>query len=252
MATLPGMEHYARVNILDGRAVRLPKGDVREAISLDNDPVSRALGWEAKGADRLYVVDLDAAAYRDDKNRPLIGAIVEAVGIPVSVAGGIRSAADIGRMLDGFGVDQVGMGTAAINNEVQLWDLCRENPGRIFVTLDVLPDEELATRGWTAGSDRFLEQVLIELSSAGVAGFHVQAANRDALVEPSNLGILSEALQVVTEPVIASGGARDLADLTSLRDLEREGRKLQGVVVGREITEGRFGIADAKALIDAG
>ena len=107
MATLPGMDLYARVNILDGRAVRLPKGDVREAISLDNDPVSRALGWEAKGADRLYVVDLDAAAYRDDKNRPLIGAIVEAVGIPVSVAGGIRSAADIGRMLDGFGVDQV-------------------------------------------------------------------------------------------------------------------------------------------------
>jgi phosphoribosylformimino-5-aminoimidazole carboxamide ribonucleotide (ProFAR) isomerase len=68
-------------------------------------------------------------------------------------------------------------------------------------------------------------------------------------VEPSNLGILGEALAVVTEPVIASGGARDVADLTALRDLERDGRHLQGVVFGREITEGRFTIEQAEAIL---
>jgi phosphoribosylformimino-5-aminoimidazole carboxamide ribonucleotide (ProFAR) isomerase len=230
------MDLYARINILDGRAVRLPKGDVREAISLDSDPVARAVGWVAKGADRLFVVDLDAAAYRDDRNRTLIGEIVDAVDVPVYAAGGIRSAADVSRMLDDLGVAQVGMGTAAINN----------------VTLDVLPNEELATRGWTAGSGRFLEEVLISLSSAGVAGFHVQAANRDALTEPSNLGILAEALTVAEEPVIASGGARDLKDLAGLRDLEAGGRRLDGVIVGREITEGRFTVEEAQALIGAG
>ncbi len=51
------MHLYARINILNGRAVRLPKGDIREAISLDSDPVGRAIGWVAKGADRLFVVD---------------------------------------------------------------------------------------------------------------------------------------------------------------------------------------------------
>jgi phosphoribosylformimino-5-aminoimidazole carboxamide ribotide isomerase len=243
------MDLYARINILDGRAVRLPKGDVRQAISLDADPVARAVGWVEKGADRLFVVDLDAAAYRDTKNRPIIRAIVEAVDVPVLAAGGVRSGADVDCMLGDLGVAQVGMGTAAINNEVQLWELCREHPGRIFVTLDVLPDEELATRGWTAGSGRYLEEVLIAMSSAGAAGFHVQSANRDALAEPSNLGILGAALQVVSEPVIASGGARDLKDLIALRDLEREGRRLQGIVVGREITEGRFTIEEARVLV---
>ena len=243
------MDLYARINILDGRAVRLPKGHLGEAISLDSDPVGRAVGWAKKGADALFVVDLDAAAYRDVKNRPIIREIVEAVDIPVHAAGGVRSAADVECMLEDVGVAQVGMGTAAINNQVQFWDLCRDNPGRIFVSLDVLPNEELATRGWTAGSGRYLEEVLIELSSAGAAGFHVQQANRNALVEPSNLGILSETLSVVSEPVIAAGGARDIADLTSLRDLCRDERCLAGVVVGREITEGRFTIEAAKALL---
>ena len=60
------------------------------------------------------------------------------------------------------------------------------------------------------------------------------------------------ALRIVSEPVIASGGARDMADLTALRDLEVDGRSLQGVVVGREITEGRFTIEEAQALLGDG
>jgi len=87
------MEPYARVNILDGRAVRLPYGDVHDAIALDDDPVNRAKGWIAKGADRLHIVDLDAAAYGDYKNRDLIGDIIKAVDVPVQVGGGIRSQA---------------------------------------------------------------------------------------------------------------------------------------------------------------
>ncbi|HSL82969.1 MAG TPA: HisA/HisF-related TIM barrel protein, partial [Thermoanaerobaculia bacterium] len=230
------MELFARINILDGRAVRLPHGDVREAIALDADPVARAVGWVEKGADRLLVVDLDAAAYRDYKNRPIIADIKASVDVPVHASGGVRSRPEVTRMLEDVGVDRVGMGTAAIFDQVLLWDLCRDYPNRIFVSLDVLPGEELATRGWTAGSGRYLEEVLIELSSAGVCSFHVMQANRDSLVEPSNLGFLSAALRIVTEPVIASGGARDLQDLAHLHDLEVEGRRLAGVVVGREIT----------------
>jgi phosphoribosylformimino-5-aminoimidazole carboxamide ribotide isomerase len=244
------MDLCARINILDGRAVRLPHGDVREAIALDADPVSRAQSWIDKGAHCLFIADLDAAAYLDYRNRSVIAEIVKAVDVPVCASGGVRSAPEVARMLDDVGVHQVGMGTAAIDDQVLIWDLCREYPGRILVSLDVLPDEELVTRGWTAGSGRYLEEVLIELSSAGVAGFHIQQAGRDSLTEPSNLGILGEALEVVSEPVIASGGARDLADLTSLRDLERDGRKLRGLIVGREVTEGRFTLDQAQEILD--
>jgi phosphoribosylformimino-5-aminoimidazole carboxamide ribotide isomerase len=243
------MDLYARVHILDGRAVRLPKGDIREAIALDASPVSRARSWISKGADRLHVVDLDAAAYLDYQNRDLIREIIEDVDVPVQVAGGIRSTPEVERMLDDVGAWRIVMGTAATEDQVLIWELCRRYPGRIMVALDVHPNEEIATRGWQVNSGRFLEEVLIELSSAGAAGFVVSEARRDALVEQSNLGILRHAMQIVTEPVIAGGGARDVPDLQSLVDLEVDGRRLRGLIVGREITEGRFTMEQAMEML---
>lgn len=242
------MDLYARVNILDRKAVRLPTGDVTEAISLDADPVERARGWVTKGADLLHIVDLDAAAYGDYENRPLLGEIIQSVDIPVQIAGGVRSPAEVERILD-LGAYRVVMGTAAIENQVMIWELCREYPDKIVVSLDVHPDEELVTRGWTVDSGRYMEEVLIELSSAGVVGFMVTEAGRDALVEQANLGILQRALGMVSEPIVASGGARDMEDLVSLVGLEADGRRLDGVVVGREISEGRFTMKEARAAL---
>lgn len=242
------MDLYARVNILDRKAVRLPHGDVKEAISLDADPIERARGWVSKGADRLHIVDLDAAAYGDYENRPLIAELIAAVNVPVQVAGGVRSPAEVERLL-GYGAWRVVMGTAAIENQVMLWEICREFPDTVAVSLDVRPDEELAIRGWTVDSGRYLEEVLIELSSAGVSSYLVQEAGRDALVEQANLGILRRAMGMVAEPMIAAGGARDVEDLRHLAELEESGRRLGGVVVGREITEGRFTMEQARSVL---
>jgi phosphoribosylformimino-5-aminoimidazole carboxamide ribotide isomerase len=244
------MDLYPRIHILDGKAVRLPKGDIREAISLDASPVSRARSWISKGAQRLHVVDLDAAAYLDYRNRELIREIIEDVDVPVQVAGGIRSTPEVERMLDDLGAWRIVMGTAAIEDQVLIWDLCRKHPGKIMVAIDVNPNEEVATRGWQVNSGRYLEEVLIELSSAGAAGFVVSEARRDVLIEHSNLGILRHAMEIATEPIIAGGGARDVADLESLIALEVEGRRLAGVIVGREVTEGRFTIEQAVEMME--
>ncbi len=245
------MDLYARVNILNGRAVRLPRGDITDAIALDADPVARAQGWAEKGVDRLHIVDLDAAAYGDYRNRPLIAQLIAQIDIDVQVAGGIRSPAQAVDLLEA-GAWRIGMGTAAIENQQMAWDLCRDYPGRVVVSLDVRPDEELVVRGWTSHSGRFLEEVLIEMSSAGAAGFLVSEANRDALAAPPNFGILRRAVSYVEEPVVASGGVRNLEDLAALQDLESSGKRLGGVIVGREVTEGRFTIEEARKQLAGG
>ncbi|CAN5740242.1 hypothetical protein BH23ACT5_BH23ACT5_16180 [soil metagenome] len=245
------MDLYARVNILDGRAVRLPRGEVHDAIALDNDPVGRVANWFEQGADYVHVVDLDAAAFGDDKNRPLIDRIIDDSSGPVQIAGGIRSHVEAARLLN-RGAWRILMGTAAIEDQNMVWDLCREYPDRIAVSLDVRPDEQVATRGWTKNSGRYLEEVLIEMSSAGAAAFLVAAAGRDVLAEPANMAILSAALATVEEPVVASGGAQDLADLERLISLSVAERRLGGVVVGREVTAGRFTLQQAKEMITAG
>lgn len=245
---MPGMELYARVNILEGRAVRLRQGDVHEAMSLDSDPVIRAVGWQDKGASYLHVVDLDAAAFGNYRNRPVIHDLIAAVDIPVQIAGGVRSPQDVQRLLD-VGAWRVVMGTAAIENQIMVWELCREHAGKIVVSLDVRDDEELVVHGWTINSGRYLEEVLIEMSSAGAAAFMLAEAGRDALVEPPNLDALRRALEIVEEPVIAAGGVRNVDDLRSLLQLEANGRRIGGVVVGREVTEGRFTMSEALELL---
>ena len=242
------MDLYARVNILEGRAVRLGRGSLDDVTSLDADPVNRARGWVDKGVDYLLVVDLDAAAYRSYRNRPLIDRMLDAMDVPVVVAGGIRSEREAARLIE-RGAWKVTMGTAAIEMPTMVWDLCRDYPGRMMVSIDVLENEELVTRGWTSNSGRFLEEVMLEMASCGVSGFFVADAKRDVLTEPPDVEILRTALEYVDEPVIASGGVRHLDDLRALTSIDVGGRALAGVVVGREVTEGRFTIGQAKSVL---
>ncbi|MEA2058390.1 MAG: HisA/HisF-related TIM barrel protein [Actinomycetota bacterium] len=245
------MDLYARVNILDGKAVRLPRGKVDDAIFLDADPVERAHGWVAKGADRLLIIDLDAAVSGDYRNRPLIGQIIQSAGVPVLVGGGVRSAREVDRLLDA-GAWRIGMGTVAIIDQVLFWEICRKHPGRVVVSLDVRPDLELVTQGWTHGSGRYLEETLIDLSSAGAAAFMISEVGRDALEEPPNFEALKMALTIVDEEVIAAGGVRNLDDIATLMDIAAGDRRLSGVVVGREVTSGRFTVEEAVARLEGG
>ncbi|MDK1010108.1 MAG: HisA/HisF-related TIM barrel protein [Actinomycetota bacterium] len=242
------MELYARVNILDGRAVRLPYGDVNDWIALDDDPVNRARGWVAKGAHRLHIVDLDAAAYGDYKNRDLIAEMIRAVDVPVQVGGGIRSQAEVERVL-GMGASRVVMGTLPIIDQVLFWELNRQHPHRIIVSLDVRPDFEISIKGWTEQTGEYLEETLINLSSGGAAGFMISEVGRDALVEPPNFEAFELAVSLVDEPVIAAGGVRDLDDIAALVALSVDGRRLAGLVVGREVTSGRFTIEEAAEVL---
>ncbi|MEA3502224.1 MAG: HisA/HisF-related TIM barrel protein [Actinomycetota bacterium] len=242
------MELYARVNILDGRAVRLPHGTLDEVIYLDADPVARSLGWIAQGADRLHIVDLDAAIKDDFRNRPLIREIIAEVDVPVQVGGGVRSNLEVDRLLDA-GAWRVVMGTVAITDQVLFWEICRSHPGRIAVSLDITEDQELVTQGWQHGSGRYLEETLIELASAGAAAFLLSEVGRDALEEPPNYEALETAISIVDEEVIAAGGVRDLDDVRGLLKIASGDKRLAGLIIGREVTSGRFTVEDAQALL---
>ena len=161
------------------------------------------------------MVDLNAAALGDYQNRELIDRIVAELDTPVQVAGGIRSHIEAARLIRN-GAWRVVMGTAAIEEQIMIWDLCREYPGKIAVSLDVRPDQEIVTQGFSERSGRYLEEVLLEMSSAGVASFLVAEAGRDPLTESLDLDIYAEVLELVPEPVIVAGGVGSVDDLRTL------------------------------------
>jgi len=119
------------------------------------------------------------------------------------------------------------------------------------VALDVRPDLEISIHGWTERTGEYLEETLINLSSGGAAGFMISEVGRDALEEPPNFEALEMALELVDEPVVASGGVRDLDDVARLTRLGVDGKRLAGIVVGREVTAGRFSLEECVTALTA-
>ncbi len=241
------MDLYGRVNILRGGSVRLRRGDVREATTIHDDPVARAQELADLGADVIHVVDLDAAAFRSEANRPVIERMIREVGIPVQVAGGVRTEEEVGLLIEA-GAWRVVTGTAVIENQTMVRAVCERYPGKIAVAIDVRPDHEVVCHGWTRRSGRYLREVLSEMTSAGAASFLVAEAGRDPLFEPPDFDIIATALANASEPVVAAGGVRDLNDLINIASARFNGRGLDGVIVGRELTHGRFTIPEAKEV----
>jgi phosphoribosylformimino-5-aminoimidazole carboxamide ribotide isomerase len=224
---------YPAIDLRGGRVVRLHQGDFDRETVYDDDPVSVARGFEAAGAPWIHVVDLDAAR-RSGSNRAVVVAIARAVAVPVQTGGGVRD----GSLLD-EGIARVVVGSAAVEDPDLVRSLAASYPDRIAVGLDHWGGE-VKLRGWEQGSGRRLLDVARELALPGVAAFVVTDISRDAtLVGPDveGLGSMRDATAV---PVIASGGVGSLDDLATLRALG-----VAGVIVGKAIYEGRFGVEEA-------
>ena len=242
------MEISGRINILGGQAVRLVRGGFDEVAVVDDDPIARAHHWVSSGLERLLLVDLDGAMHGDDRNHALVTRLVGEVSAQVTVTGGARSLGHISQLL-GAGAWRVGIGTAAIIDQTFTYDVCRRFPGQIVVTFDVDRDEEIWLHGRTLRAGVNLEEGLIAMQASGAAGYMIAEVGRDALDEPPDLDALRTTLATVDGPVIAAGGVRHLDDLRSLDSLAVGPRRLDGVVVGREVSAGRFTVAEALAAV---
>jgi phosphoribosylformimino-5-aminoimidazole carboxamide ribotide isomerase len=230
------------IDLKGGRCVRLRQGDLQEETVYSDDPASVAQRWEQEGAKLLHVVDLDGAVGGVPRNLPQIEAILKAVSVPVQVGGGIRSIETV-RSYFGRGIRRVVLGTAALQDRQLLAQASKEFPGSVWIGLDAR-DGRLAIRGWTAESDLSVATLLPTLTPYALAGVIYTDIARDGMLSGPNLPALREVLQASPVPVIASGGVTRIDDIRALRAL---GRRLEGVIVGKALYEGRFALAAAVA-----
>jgi phosphoribosylformimino-5-aminoimidazole carboxamide ribotide isomerase len=203
------------IDLRNGRAVRLLRGDPEAETVYSEDPVALAERFQAEGARRLHVVDLDAALDQGD-NREIIIAICHAVAIPVQVGGGLRSLEAIGEVLEA-GASRAILGTAAAADPAFVERSVEEFAEHIVVGVDVRGGLVMV-RGWTEEGPA-LEEALPALEDAGTPRFLVTAIARDGTLEGPDLRLYERVMGVTGVPVIASGGVRDAGDIWALRDL---------------------------------
>jgi phosphoribosylformimino-5-aminoimidazole carboxamide ribotide isomerase len=241
------MDLFPAIDLRGGRCVRLHQGDYDAETVYGDDPVAQARAFEAEGAPRVHVVDLDAARTGDPVNRPVIEAVAAAVSVPVQTGGGVRSDDDADALL-AAGVARVVVGSAAVEDPDLVHRLARRHPGRVAVGLDHR-DGEVRTRGWREGSGRRLLDLVAELAVPGVGAFVVTDISRDGVLGGPDLDGYRELLGATEVPVVASGGVGSLDDLRALADLEVDGHRLSGVIVGKAIYEGRFTVGEAVRVL---
>jgi phosphoribosylformimino-5-aminoimidazole carboxamide ribotide isomerase len=211
------------------------------------DPLTVARRYEAEGAPWVHVVDLDAARTGEPAHLATVAAVAAAVSVPVQAGGGVRSLEAAAALLDA-GAARVVVGTAAVEQPDLVRELCARHPGQVALGLDVR-GREVAVRGWEEGTGEDVVDVAGRFASVGVAALVVTQIHRDGTLEGPDLPGLGRLLGAVDLPLVASGGVGTLDDLRDLGALERGGRRLAGVIVGRALYEDRFTVAQAVNIL---
>ncbi len=239
------MQLYPAIDLRDGRCVRLVQGDYSRQTVYGGDPLAVAKELEADGAPWIHVVDLDGARTGRPENRAVLTAIVDAVSVPVQAGGGIRDEFSAEALL-GAGVTRIVMGTAAVEEPAMVRRLAVRHPGRVALALDARGGE-VAVRGWTEASDTAAEEMLARFQGVELGAVVVTDITRDGTLGGPDLRGLASVLAATRLPVIASGGVGSLGDLRALAGLEAEGRRLEGVIVGKALHDGAFSVGEAMA-----
>lgn len=236
---------FPAIDLKDGQCVRLRQGEMDQATVFSDDPAAQAKAFEAQGFEWLHVIDLNGAFEGKPVNGPAVEAIFDAVHLPIQLGGGIRDLDTIAMWLD-KGIDRVILGTAAVRDPGLVREAARDFPGCIAVGIDAR-DGKVAIEGWAETSQMTALDLARKFEDAGVAAIIHTDIARDGLLEGLNLEATIELAEALSVPVIASGGLASIDDIKRL--LEPRFEKLDGVITGRALYDGRLDAKEALALI---
>jgi phosphoribosylformimino-5-aminoimidazole carboxamide ribotide isomerase len=233
------------IDILDGKAVRLARGDFEHRTVYDADPLDAARRWVDAGARALHVVDLDGARDGAPANLEHVRRIAAAVDVPLQVGGGLR---DAGAVADAFaaGAARVILGTAAFRDVDFLDEMVARYRDRVIVSVDARGGR-LAAAGWTEQTEIPAEAVIESLGRRGVRRFIYSSIERDGMLSGPDLGEVTRIAGVVRGSFHYSGGVSSLTDLQALAALRQV--NLTGVIVGKALYEQRIDVAMAQAAL---
>ncbi len=238
---------YPAIDLKDGQAVRLLRGEMDQATVFNDDPAAQARDFVQAGCDWLHLVDLNGAFAGQPVNAAPVEAILKSCDVPAQLGGGIRDMATIETWID-KGLARVILGTVAVEDPALVRAAARAFPGQVAVGIDAR-DGRVATKGWASETDIMVTDLARSFEDAGVAAIIYTDINRDGAMQGPNVDATAALARAVSIPVIASGGVSSLRDLVALRDC---GAPLDGVISGRALYDGALDLGRALAVLKGG
>ncbi len=232
------MELYPAIDLRDGCAVRLLRGNYDEMTVYGHDPVAVAKGFAACGARHLHIVDLDGAKDGTLANFAVIERIIAETGLFVEVGGGIRDTERIRKYLEA-GASRVILGTSALEIPGFAQGAAAAYPDAVAVGVDA-KDGRVATRGWLNVSETDAFSFCAEMRDAGVGTVIYTDISRDGAMQGCNLDAYRRLVGIEGLRVIASGGISTISELKTLSEMG-----VYGAILGKSIYTGAIDLAEA-------
>ncbi|MEX0307288.1 MAG: 1-(5-phosphoribosyl)-5-[(5-phosphoribosylamino)methylideneamino]imidazole-4-carboxamide isomerase [Ruegeria sp.] len=231
---------YPAIDLKDGNAVRLLRGEMDKATVFNEDPAAQARAFVEAGCEWLHLVDLNGAFAGEPVNAAPVEAILKACDVPAQLGGGIRDMATIETWIK-KGLARVILGTVAVENPDLVREAAKAFPGKVAVGIDAR-NGMVATKGWAEETNVQVTDLARSFEDAGVAAIIYTDINRDGAMQGPNIEATAALAQAVSIPVIASGGVSSLDDLIALRDC---GVELNGAISGRALYDGAIDLKEA-------
>ena len=229
---------YPAIDLYEGKAVRLYKGDYAQMTVYHHNPVEVALDFQRSGAQRIHLVDLEGAKSGETPNFDTVCAIKKATGLFCEIGGGIRSMEVIGLYMDA-GIDRVILGTAAVTTPGFVEAAVQRYGSAVAVGIDI-KDGFVAIKGWTEKSAFSAMEFCAKMQEIGVQTLICTDISKDGAMQGANHELYRQLQERFRMDIIASGGVSSLEDVKLLADME-----IHGAIIGKAYYTGAVKLKDA-------
>lgn len=229
---------FPAIDLYEGKAVRLFKGDYAQKTIYSDAPVLVAQDFKSLGATHIHIVDLEGANTGETPNFDIIRKIKSATGLFAEVGGGIRDVKTVEKYLSS-GIDRVILGTAAIADKEFVKNAIKEYCDKIAVGADV-KDGFVAIKGWTENSDKNVFDFCAEMSDIGVKTIICTDISKDGALKGANAELYRELSAKFPINFTASGGVSSLDDIKALKNIG-----LYGAIIGKAYYTGDIDLKKA-------
>ena len=237
------LELIPAVDMKGGKCVRLQEGVASRVTEYGDDPLAMALHWEAEGATRLHLVDLDGAFSGRSAHLDVARSIFRSLKIPVEFGGGLRTLDQIEAVFD-LGADRAILGTVAVDNPAVVAEAARRHPGAVVAGIDARQGK-VALRGWVDQTPVAAVDLARDMKALGVERIVYTDVARDGMLTGVNVEETEKVARESGLRVIASGGVASEVDVREL--WLRRDAGIEGVILGRALYDGKIDFKGLRA-----
>lgn len=229
---------FPAIDLYEGKAVRLYKGDYNMMTVYSENPPEIALDFKKLNATHIHIVDLEGAKNGTTPNFETVCAIKNASGLFCEIGGGIRSMETVKKYIDA-GIDRVILGTAAVTSEGFVEEAVSQFGDKIAVGID-LKEGYLAIKGWTEKSEYTADEFCEKMQKIGVKTLICTDISKDGAMQGTNHSLYSDLSKKFDMQIVASGGVSSIEDVKRLSDMN-----LYGAIIGKAYYTGAINLKEA-------